>query len=135
MPDAPNPVKPPVAFQTLADLLAELAKQDRAHVRLVEVDDRGLVEPVRQGNALLMQPRVRVVATAFDYKTNEILRRQRKWDMGSGRGTPDAAPGPHSPGDPTGTRTRDEVIAAIESRGYQVSRRMDPARSWQPLPD
>lgn len=125
MPDDPNPVKPPLSFQTLADLLAELAKEDRAHIRLVKVEDQGLVEPVRQGKALVMQPRIRVVATAFDYKTNEILRWERKWDVGVGRGTSDPASGSAGhgpPHDPTGTRTRDEVIAAFESRGYQVSR-------------
>lgn len=112
MPDDPNAIKAALCFDTLADLLEELAREDRAHIRLVKVDDQGLVEPVRQGKALVMQPRVRVVASAFDYKTSEILRWERKWDVGVGQAT----------ADPTGMRTRDEAIAAIESRGFQVSR-------------
>jgi hypothetical protein len=42
------------------------ALQAREHIRLVKVADQGLVEPARRGATLVMQPMVRVVATAFD---------------------------------------------------------------------
>src|SRR3954451_16242947 len=104
----------PVDFDTFAKFLAELGKPERSHVRLVKVEDQGLVEPARQGPAFVMQPRVRVVATAFDHKTNEILRWQHKWDVGSGTVTIHAESGQDSHRDPTGARTRDQAIAALE---------------------
>ena len=111
-----------VDYATFANLLTELGTPDRSHIRLVKVDDQGLVEPARQGTAFVMQPRVRVVATAFDHKTNEILRWQSKWDVGSGTVTVHAPSGEGTHRDPTGARTRDQAIAALELRGYQVSR-------------
>src|ERR1700757_5080445 len=73
-----------VDFGSFKEFQTELQKPERSHIRLIKVDDQGLVEPARQGSAFVMQPRVRIVATAFDHKTNEILRWQHKWDVGSG---------------------------------------------------
>src|SRR5437667_10328105 len=89
--------------KTFDKLLDELAK--RPHVRLVKVDDQGLVEAARRGSAFVMQPRVRLVATAFDYPNREILRYADKWDVGSGAVTLHAAGG-GSHHDPTGKMTR-----------------------------
>src|SRR5437868_3045017 len=104
-------------FEPFEALLTELIKPDRSHIRLVKVEDQGLVEPARQGNALVMQPRVRVVATALDHKTGEILRFQKKWDVGRGKVIVNAFSGRGSYSDPTGTKTRDQIIAALEARG------------------
>ncbi len=111
-----------VDFKSFKEFQAELGKNERSNIRLVKVNDQGLVEPAKQGNAFVMQPRVRIVATAFDHKTNEILRWQHKWDVGSGVVTLDALSGQGVYRDPTGTRTRDQMIAALELMGYQVSR-------------
>jgi len=111
-----------VDSNSFKEFQGELEKNERSHIRLVKVNDQGLVEPAKQGNAFVMQPRVRVVATAFDHKTNEILRWQQKWDVGSGTVTMNALSGQGVHRDPTGTRTRDQIIAALELMGYQVSR-------------
>jgi len=111
----------PREFGTFDDLLAELKNPGRAHIRLVKVEDQGLVEPVRQGNAIVMQPRVRIVATALDYETREILRWEKKWDVGGGRTTVDVFSGRPSYNDPTGEITRERITAALEARGFLVS--------------
>ena len=122
MADAQTYEVKPVDYDTFAGFLVELGKPERSHIRLVKLDDQGLVEPARQGAAFVMQPRVRVVATAFDHKTNEILRWHDKWDVGGGTVTVNALTGNGSHRDPTGARTRDQAIAALELKGYQVSR-------------
>jgi hypothetical protein len=111
-----------VDCKTFEEFLNSLASDERSHVRLVKVDDQGLVEPAKQGTVFVMQPRVRIVATAFDHRKNEILRWQDKWDVGSNKVTIHAGSGQGSHRDPTGARTRDLIIAALELRGYQVSR-------------
>lgn len=118
----------PVDFNSFKEFQAELEKNERSHIRLVKVDDQGLVEPAKQGSAFVMQPRVRIVATAFDHKANEILRWQHKWDVGSGNAAINAPSGQGSHRDPTGARTRDQTIAALELKGYQVSR-----GEWTPV--
>src|SRR5687767_4170026 len=111
-----------LTFDAFEDLLAELKKPERAHVRLVKVDDQGLVEPARRrGGAIVMQPRVRIVATALDDEALEILRWERKWDVGSGVVTIDAFTGQGSYDDPTGKKTREKVTAALEARSLSVS--------------
>ena len=111
-----------VDFGSFKEFQAELQKPERSHVRLVKVHDQGLVEPAKQGPAFVMQPRVRIVATAFDHNENEILRWHHKWDVGNGTATINAPSGQAAHRDPTGTRTRDQTIAALELMGYQVSR-------------
>lgn len=115
-------VPKPTDFGMFDDLLAELAKDDRSHVRVVKVDDQGIIEPMRRGNAFVMQPMVRVVATALDYKKPEILRFEKKWKAGSGAVSIDVFSGRGSYVDPSGTKTRDQIIAALEARGLQVSK-------------
>jgi hypothetical protein len=112
-----------VDFGSFKEFQAELQKPERSHIRLVKVDDQGLVEPAKKGTAFVMQPRVRIVATAFDHKTNpnQILRWQHKWDVGGGTLTINAMSGQGVHRDPTGARTRDQTIAALELMGYQVS--------------
>jgi hypothetical protein len=110
-----------VDFGSFKEFQAELQKPERSHIRLVKVDDQGLVEPAKQGTAFVMQPRVRVVATAFDHKTNQILRWQHKWDVGSDTVTMNTISSQAVHRDPTGARTRDQTIAALELMGYQVS--------------
>ena len=98
------------------------ALQAREHIRLVKVADQGLLEPARRGIALVMQPMVRVVATAFDYKNNKILRWDDKWDVGSGTVSIDMSAGRGRHNDPTGTRTRDKIIMECQKRSLQVVR-------------
>lgn len=110
-----------IDFEMFDDLLAELEKPVRGHIRLVKVDDFGLVEPVRQANALVMQPRVRIVATALDYKKHEILRWEKKWDVGGGKALVRVFSGRGSYNDRTGEKTRSQITAALEARGLPVS--------------
>src|SRR6185312_6710733 len=109
-------------FNTLTELLAELDGRNRLHLSGAMVDDQGMVEPVRQGNTLVMQPRVRVVVTVFDHKANEILRWQDKWDVGTGTVTIHAPSGQGNHRDPTGVRTREQAIASLKLRNFQVSK-------------
>jgi hypothetical protein len=111
MSNAPTVAVPEPTDLTFDELLAELAKPERSHVHIVKVDDQGMVEPTRKGKAFVMQPMVRVVVTALDYTKPEILRFQKTWEVGSGAASID----------PTGTKTRDQITAAIEARGLQVS--------------
>ena len=114
-----NPVKV-VSFGTVQDFFKTL--EERPYVHLVKVADQGLVEPARRGRAVVMQPMVRVVATAFDFKTNEILSWADKWDVGSGVVgiNVDTDHGYHD--DPTGVRTRDQIIRECQKRSLQVVR-------------
>src|SRR5947209_12356656 len=96
-------------FQSIRAFFAALG--EREHIHVVRVADQGLAEPARRGAALVMQPMVRVVATAFDHKANEILRWEDKWDVGSNTTTTGAAGGSGRHNDPTGVRTRDAIIA------------------------
>ncbi len=107
-------------FDPFDSFLNELA-DNRSHIRLVKVDDQGLVEPARQGNVIVMQPMVRIVATALDFTTREILRYQKKWNVGGGKVSIHIFSGRGSYSDPTGTKTRDQIIAALEARGFSVS--------------
>ena len=75
-----------------------------------------------------MQPMVRVVATAFDYDKNEILRWADKWDVGSGTVTMDVTPGQGRHNDPTGALTRDKIILECQKRSLQVVRDQE----WTP---
>jgi hypothetical protein len=122
MANAQPTVPEPKDFKMVDELLTELARPERAHIHLVKVDDQGLVEPIRKGKAFVMQPMVRLVATALDYKRPEILRFQKKWEAGSGAVSIDVFSGRGSYIDPTGTKTRDRIVAAIEARGLQVSK-------------
>lgn len=115
-------VPTPKDFNTFDDLLAELATEGRSHIHVVKVDDQGMVEPERRGKAFVMQPKVRVVVTALDYKKPEILRFERKRNAGSGAVSIDVFSGRGSYVDPSGVKTRDQVIAALEARGLQVSK-------------
>lgn len=108
-----------VPFDTIQEFFKAL--EDRPHVRLVKVADQGLVQPARRGGAIVMQPMVRVVATAFDYRTNEILRWDDTWDVGSNVvNNVTAGQGRHN--DPTGARTRDKIILECQKRSLQVVR-------------
>jgi hypothetical protein len=109
-----------VNFDGIQGFFDEL--QAREHIRLVKVADQGLVEPAKRGNALVMQPMARVVATAFDYKMNEILRWDDKWDVGSGAVPIDVSSGRGRNNDPTGTRIRDKIILECQKRSLQVVR-------------
>ena len=106
-------------YADFAAFLADL--QGRPRARSVKVDDQGLVEPVRKGRALVMQPRVRIVVTALDLGVPEILRWKRKGDTGSGVVTLDALTGRGTYADPTGMETRRQVTAKLEARGFVVS--------------
>ena len=112
--------KPLISFDTIQAFFDELEK--RQHIRLVKVADQGLVEPAKRGSVLVMQPMVRVVASAFDYKTDEILRWDEKWDVGSNTVSTDASARRNHHDDPTGARTRDRIIKESQKRSLQVVR-------------
>jgi hypothetical protein len=119
----------PVAIEPFESIRAFFeALAARPHIHLVKVADQGLVEPARRGTMLVMQPMVRVVATAFDYKTNKILRWYDKWDVGSGVMAPHVTNGGGRHDDPTGIRTRDLIILESQKRGLQVER----GEEWTP---
>jgi hypothetical protein len=104
-------------FKTIKEFFQELEK--RSHVRLVKVADQGLVQPAKRGGTTVMQPMVRVVATAFDFKKNVILRWDDTWDVGSNVGN---ASNQSRHNDPTGVRTRDKIILECQKRSLQVVR-------------
>ena len=106
---------------TFEEFLNELRRPPRSHVRLVKVDDQGLVEPARRGNAFVMQPMARVVATAYDNKAHQILLWERKKDVGSGIVTIDAFTGRGRHRDVGASHTKDEVIGLLQVEGYQVA--------------
>ncbi len=109
-----------VTFDTIQEFFREL--QERPHVHLVKVADQGLVQPARRGGGIVMQPMVRVVATAFDYKTNEILRWDDTWDVGSNVVSQGGKDGEGRHNDPTGVRTRNKIILECQKRSLQVVR-------------
>lgn len=109
-----------VPFDAIQEFFAEL--EHRPLVRLVKVADQGLVEPAKRGGAIVMQPMVRVVATAFDHQKNEILRWDDKWDVGSNVVTIDVSTDQGHHNDPTGVRTRDKIILECQKRSLQVVR-------------
>lgn len=114
-----NPIKI-VPFNTIQEFFKEL--EDRPHVRLVKVADQGLVEPAKRGKAVVMQPMVRVVATAFDHKKNEILSWDDKWDVGSSVVSQNVNTDQGRHNDPTGVRTREKIILECQKLSLQVVR-------------
>jgi hypothetical protein len=120
-----NPIKI-IPFDMIQEFFKAL--EDREYIRLVKVADQGLVEPAKRGDVIVMQPMVRVVATAFDYKRNEILRWDDKWDVGSGVVSLNATVGQGRHNDSTGARTRDSIILECQKRSLQVVR----GEEWTP---
>ena len=113
---------PPVEdVSTIEDFFRRLGEPDWSGVRRIRVADQGLVEPARSGSGWVMQPRVRVVATALDFNGGEggrILRWQETHDTGSGVAPVD--PGSQRRwNDPTGRRTRDWIVEICEQRGLE----------------
>ena len=106
-------------YGEFATFLGELERRPRA--RSVKVDDQGLVDPVPNGRAMIMQPRVRIVVTALDLGVPEILRWERKWNTGNGAVTLTALTGRGTYTDPTGMETRRQVTAKLQARGFVVS--------------
>lgn len=109
-----------IQFDSIHDFFGDL--DNRPHVRLVKVADQGLVKPATRGDAIVMQPMVRVVATAFDYKKNEIIRWDDTWDVGSGVVSLNVTTGQGHHNDPTGARTRENIILECQKRSFQVVR-------------
>jgi hypothetical protein len=68
--------------QDLRGFVAEL--KHRPSIRLVKVATKGSVEPSRRDDVIVMQPRVTIIATAYDPDAREIIRWKQKWDVGSG---------------------------------------------------
>jgi hypothetical protein len=109
-----------IDFDTIQEFFEAL--KDRPHIRLVKVADQGLLEPVKRSGVFVMQPMVRVVATAFDFDKNKILRWNDKWDVGSGVVTLNAVTNKGRHNDSTGARTRDNIILESQKRSLQVVR-------------
>lgn len=57
--------------------------KDQERIRLVKLRDEGLVEPAHQGGAIVMQPRIRIVVSAFDPVELKVFRWEQKYDAGS----------------------------------------------------
>jgi hypothetical protein len=108
-----------IPYDTIQEFFDEVEKR---RIGLVKVADQGLVQPAKRGSAIVMQPMVRVVATAFDYKSNKILRWDDTWDVGSGVVSLNVTNGQGRHNDPTGVRTRDKIILECQKRGLQVVR-------------
>jgi hypothetical protein len=109
-----------IPFKTIQGFFQTL--EDRPHVRLVKIADQGLVQPARRGSAVVMQPMVRVVATAFDYKWNEILSWADTWDVGTGVVHVNVNTDQRRHDDPTGIQTREKIILECQKRSLQVVR-------------
>lgn len=60
--------------KSLDDFLREV--NAAGSIRLVKVEDYGLTAPVNRGGAVVIEPRVRVVVTAFDKRQKTIFRWQ-----------------------------------------------------------
>jgi hypothetical protein len=83
-----------IGMQSFQELLDTLVKR-RDAIRLAKIADYSFVEPERQGPAIVMQPKVKLVVTAYDPSNEEILRWEEKDDArsmitihaGTGRGT------------------------------------------------
>jgi hypothetical protein len=101
-------------FPKFTDFVAEVKTRRLRTVRLL---DEGLVEPKRVGHgAIVMQPMVRIAATAYDSGEDEILKWEEKGeahrmvtiDAGTGRGR-------HSDSDVTTTRRNLHDILVMEN--------------------
>lgn len=114
-----------ITYDTIQEFFDEVEKRK---IGLVKVADQGLVQPAKRGSATVMQPMVRVVATAFDHANNKILRWDDTWDVGVGVGGPNATSSHRRHNDPTGVRTRDKIILECQKRGLQVVR----GEEWTP---
>jgi hypothetical protein len=114
-----------IPYDTIQEFFDEVEKRK---VGLVKVADQGLVQPAKRGSAIVMQPMVRVVATAFDHKNNQILRWDDTWDVGSGVVSLNVTTGQGRHNDPTGARTRDKIILECQKRSLQVVR----GEEWTP---
>jgi len=112
-------------YDTIQEFFDEVEKRK---IGLVKVADQGLVRPAKRGSAIVMQPMVRVVATAFDHANNKILRWDDTWDVGSGVVSLSVTSGHRRHDDPTGVRTRDKIILECQKRGLQVVR----GEEWTP---
>lgn len=125
----------PIGYEsctTLDQFFEKLAA--RGHISLVKVDEQGLVEPAQRNGAFVMQPRVRIVATAFDHKDNKILRWQKKFDVGSGVVTIHADTGRGTSTSEQGRRTREQVGDALKLKGYRVEPgEWTPKHVWETL--
>ena len=114
-----------IPYDTIQEFFDEVEKRK---IGLVKVADQGLVQPAKWGSAIVMQPMVRVVATAFDHKDNKILRWDDTWDVGSGVVSLNVTTGQGHHNDPTGARTRDKIILECQKRGLHVVR----GEEWTP---
>ena len=109
-----------VPFDTLDKLIAAIQERAAHGIGFVKVADQGMILPKRQGRGFIQQPVIRVVATAFDPRTNEILLWDKKWPAASGRVTiHDRGKGTHG-GDPTARAIREEVERRLVAAGFQV---------------
>jgi hypothetical protein len=109
-------------FKTVDEFIAEVRMEGRRHIHVVKVDDQGITEPTKKGNVFVQQPKVRIVVTALDDTKPEILRYEKKWEVGSGVVSINVFSGRGEYFDLTGKKTRDDIVAALEARGLQVSK-------------
>ena len=104
-------------YQRFDLFLSEL--HNRSNIRFVRLADYGLVEPAKRSGAFVMQPMVRVVASAFDRDKEEILRWQEQKDANqmvtivAGR-----SDGLHS--DQELVARKEELRAILQDEGFQV---------------
>jgi hypothetical protein len=105
-------------FASIDDLLKEL--KVRPSIRLVKVADYSFTQPQKVGTAFVMQPKVKLVVSAYDPASEQIL----KWDetqdarsmisINAGTGT-----GTHSD---SAIRRKSELIRQkLELEGFSVA--------------
>ena len=114
---------PPVA--SLAEVIGQLESR---HIRLVKLTDYGNFGPVKKGSGYVLQSTIRVVATALDAATHEIV----SWEVeGEARKMITRAAGTRRGRCPDSERVDDKQQArdVLRQLGYDVDEGEWDARS------
>lgn len=103
-----------IEAEDLRSFISELKR--RPAIRLAKVAAKGTVEPSRRNESIVMQPRMTIVATAYDPDTREIIRWKQKWDVGSGL-VANGQGSKHRRAVPS----RQDIVDQLEVEQYQVA--------------
>lgn len=104
---------------SLDEFLRESARS--GSIRLVKLEDYGFTAPVKRGETVVIQPMVRLVATAFDKQNRTIYRWQETTEArrgvsiqaSTGNGTHDEA---------TVVMEKDRVRQLLQLEGFSVEK-------------
>lgn len=92
----------------------------RRDIRLVKLADYGLVEPVTEKGVTVMQPMVRIVATAFDKASGTLVRWEDKRRTRQGiHVCADGGASRHS--DKRSLALREHLTQRLQIEGYNVA--------------